>query len=274
MREIIISNQETGEKGFVDPKLVDYVAQCRKMRIADEEIRRKLLKVGWLKEAVDRILGKAKTEANISFLSPSAKPVFDEKTNLKAASEEGVKKESPKKEKKIGFFSKRTILIILTILLALLALAFVGYYFLSRKNIPAFQNKEPEKNTEAVAETDCGLKKFKKPESTGSVVFRVDSTMKLLINAINEGNYCWTMSLFSDESKDKQRELVKIVIEDEEKRNKFLADLNGYMIPAIDENDPEAQAKATITSADVGGNSTFYIIFSENESGQYLISSM
>jgi len=274
MREIIQSNRVTKKPGLLDPRLVNYVAQCRKMRITDEEIRRKLLKVGWQEEEADRVLGKAETETNISFLSPSAKPVPIEKINLNEAGEDELKNEFIKGKKRPSFFRKKNILIFIILILFLAGVFWAGYYFIFRKTKSSFWNKNDKESYQEVAATNCGSKEFTKPESTGSAVLRIDSTMKLLINAIGEKDYCLTMSLFSDDSKDKHRELIKIVIEDEDKRNKFLDDLDGYMIPAIDENDPSSEAKATITKTGAGGSSTFLIIFSKKENGEYLISSM
>jgi hypothetical protein len=273
MREIIQNNRETKKPGLLDPRLVNYVAQCRKMRITDEEIRRKLLKVGWPADESDRVLGKAKKEAGVTFLSPSVKPTFIENITSKEASEEDSKRELTKK-KDPGFSSKKKILIIITLILFLAGALSAGYYFIFRKDNLVFQNKKTEKNKEGTIETDCGSKKFKKPKNTGSEVLRVDSTMKLLIDAISEGNYCMTMSLFSADSKDKNKDLIKKVIEDENKRTQFAQDLEDYMIPSIDENDPFSVARATVTSSGSGSKQIYSITFSKEETGEYLISSM
>lgn len=274
MREIIRNVQETKKAGFLSPRLLSYVSQCRKMRITDKEIRLKLLRVGWSEEEANRVLGKPKMEATISSLSPSSKPAFIEEINPKEKKSEDVRKIFIEKKKSSGFFSKKKILIIIISVILLAGSFFAVYYLIFKKNNLVFQNKEPEKNTAEVKEVDCSAKKFKKPEGTGSAVLRVDSTMKLLLDAVNEGNYCLAMSLFTNDSKDKHKDLVKKVLENEGKRIKFAQDLKNYMIPPIDENDPSGQAKATVTSSE-GVNKQFYsIILSKEETGEYLISSM
>jgi hypothetical protein len=97
--------------------------------------------------------------------------------------------------------------------------------------------------------------------------------MKLLISAINEGDYCMTMSLFSDDAKDKHKDLVKKVIESENKRIKFAQDFKNYMIPPIDENNPSSEAKVTVTSSEGETKQVYSIMFSKEETGDYLISS-
>ena len=273
MREIIFNKQEIREKSFIDPKLVNYVAQCRKMRIADEEIRKKLTRIGWPEKDVDRILGETKTEPSISFLGPSVESSSFEKINSKEVGEKGEKKEYLRKEKKSRFFSKKTILTMLAVILTLSVVSIAGYYFLLRKTESKSQASSAADGKEIV-DTNCAFNGLPKPDNSGSAVIRVDSTMKLLMKAIAEENYCLALSLYTDDSRDKYKDLIKNVIELESKRNKLLIDLAGYMIPAMDENNPSAEAKAVITSNGADGNAAFDIRFSKNEFGAYLISSM
>jgi len=151
------------------------------------------------------------------------------------------------------------------------AIAFLGYYSVK----PNSQKSPASNSSKKTSEADCVFDKLPKPENQGSAVFRVDSTMKLLVEAITQGNYCLTLSLFTEDSRDKYKDLLKSILADENKRGNFLGDLKNYMIPAIDENNPSSEAKATITRKSIKGSSgTFYIKFSKKESGEYMISGM
>ncbi|HEX7586599.1 MAG TPA: hypothetical protein VF390_03130 [Patescibacteria group bacterium] len=274
MREIIQKNQEIKKIKLLDPRLVNYVAQCRKMKIADEEIRMRLRKVGWLESDIERILGKPKIEPNISFLATRAKPIVTDNVNLGKESDENLKEKSVQKKRESKLFSKKTIFSFVTVALALTVVVFVGYYFLFRKDNSSLQSSLGINSGKEATESSCVFEGLSKPDNSGSAAIRVDSTMKLLREAIAKEDYCLALSLYADDSRDKYKNMMNTVIKDENKRNKFLIDLNSYMIPAIDENNPSAEAKATITSNGADGSAAYYIRFSKKESGEYLISSM
>jgi hypothetical protein len=262
MREIIQNNQNIKKKPNLDPRLLDYVIKSRGMGINEEDIVRRLLKGGSRQEDIDRALSSTKIKNEFSFLAPISKPDHKEHNELNESRNEKIESRFLKKEKKHKNFFSKKLWIIIGSLILLTGFCFAGYRFFT-KDIKKINS-----------EVSCSFEGSSNPDNTGSAVSRIDSTMKLLIKAMAESNYCQVLSLYTEGSRDKYKDLIKTIIGDESKKNKFLIDLNGYRIPAIDENDPSADAKATITSGEGGGITSYYIIFSRTESGEYLIASM
>ena len=262
MQEIIRNNQIIKKRPNLDPKLLDYVNKSREIGISEEDITRRLLKAGSRREDIIRALSDTQKKNEVSFLAPISR------SNQKGYYEpiEATKKEIEskflKKEKKsANIFSKKLWIIIIS-LVSFAGLCFAGYHFF------------PKKVKKINSEISCSFEGMSRPSNIGSAVPRIDSTMKMLIKAISESNYCQAISLYVEGSRGKYKDLIKTVIDDENLRNKFLTDLNGYMIPAIDENNPSAEAKATITSSNIAESPAYYIRFSKTEIGEYLISSM
>jgi len=73
MREFIQNNRRINKTRLPDPRLVNYVSQCRKMKISDEEIRIRLLKIGWPESEVNSVLGKTEIKTAVPFFVADAK---------------------------------------------------------------------------------------------------------------------------------------------------------------------------------------------------------
>lgn len=252
---------------MTDPKILRYIIQCRRMKINDIDIKIRLLKSGWQEDVVDKALGNALTK----FLESKEEvpKIFFEKN---------IDKKSYKESKKNIFLSKKILGYALISLFILIGIVSGGYLFFNRQKKSVSQstvveNAKNQKNSKQVEEcSQEDVANLPKPKNSGWSVARVDSTMALLIQAMEESDYCLLMSLMNAGVKDQYRDKIKNFMKKENtsKREKFIKDAKGYKIPAID---PESsEARVLITSAIDGNNSgTFDLKLQEEETGEYLL---
>jgi len=249
-------------------ELGNYVRECRGAGIDDTVIRKKLLSVGWLEADVKSALGR----------TPSG--------------------QSPRK------FSLKLLLILILSVLVLGAIAFAGYYILILKKSSISGSNQETINTELAAEgsapatnpenqpvedtatTDsadsasqepapisCTAEDFSaapQPVKIGTPKVRITSTMNLFISALQQGNQCQALSLFSD--REKYAQTIGSIFSSEDNVT-MSSEFKNFTIPVNINVKNLLTLKAIAKVKDETGKDIEQeIYFVPQESGEYLIS--
>lgn len=249
-------------------ELENYVRECRTAGIEDTAIRKKLLSVGWLE------------------------------ADVKSALEKTSSGQSPRK------FSLKLLLILILSVLVLAAIASAGYYILILKKGVTSESSQETVNTELSSEesasatnqenqpaeetaaadsidsasqeptpiscTDEDFSAVPKPVKIGTPKEKITSTMNLFISALEQGNQCQAISLFSD--REKYAQTVGSIFSSEENTT-MASEFNNFTMPANINVQNLLTLKAIAKVKDETGKDVEQeIYFVPQESGEYLIS--